>query len=80
MKQTVLLAALLAALTSAQAQEKLSRDESLKYAFIVSANLKDLLNTPIPTDPDVKRPAAVKDENCGAMVLPETKLTAEHLC
>jgi hypothetical protein len=76
MKNFFLLTALFAVL-SAQSQEKLPREECMKYAFIVSANLKELLNTPIPTDPDVKRPAAVKDEGSGAMVLPETKLSAQ---
>ncbi|SPE58619.1 exported hypothetical protein [Verrucomicrobia bacterium] len=74
MKRTLFIFALLASFASSQAQEKLSREECLKYAFIVSADLKDLLNTPIPTDPDVKRPAGIKDEGCGALVLPETKL------
>jgi hypothetical protein len=77
MKRYLLFSALLAALTSVQAQEKLDREECLKYAFVVSANLKELVNTPIPTDPDVKRPAGVKDEGCGAMVLPEAKLTPQ---
>jgi hypothetical protein len=78
MKRIVFLAALLA-LASAPAQEKLSREECLKYAFLVSSNLKELLGTPIPTDPDLKRPAGIQDENCGAMVLPETKLSAQTL-
>lgn len=76
MKNIFLLTTLFAVL-SAQSQEKLPREECMKYAFIVSANLKELLNTPIPTDPDVKRPAAVKDEGGGAMILPETKLNAQ---
>ena len=71
------MAALIAGLTAAQAQEQLSRQESLKYAFIVSANLASMLQTPIPTDPDVKRPVALRDGDYGGMVLPEAKLTAE---
>ena len=70
------MAAFLAAFTTIQAQEQLSRQEALKYAFIVSANLPAMLKTPIPTDPDVKRPVAARDGDYGAMVLPETKLTA----
>ncbi len=77
MKHLILVAALLAAWTQTQAQEKLSREESLKYAFFASANLKEMLNTPIPTDPDVKRPVGVKDGEYGGMVLPESKLSAE---
>ena len=71
------MAAFLAGLTTIQAQEQLSRQEALKYAFIVSANLPAMLKTPIPTDPDVKRPVAARDGDYGAMVLPETKLSAE---
>ncbi len=71
------MAALIAGLAAAEAQEQLSRQESLKYAFIVSANLASMLQTPIPTDPDVKRPVALRDGDYGGMVLPEAKLTAE---
>jgi hypothetical protein len=77
MKQIILMTAWIAALASAQAQEQLSRPEALKYAFIVSADLPAMLKTPIPTDPDVKRPVAVRDGDYGGMVLPETKLSAE---
>jgi hypothetical protein len=71
------MAAVIAALTATQAQELLPRREALKYAFIISANLPEMLKTPIPTDPDVKRPVAAHDGEYGAMVLPETKLNAE---
>jgi hypothetical protein len=77
MKSIVVLAALLAPLAASLAQEKLPREECLKYAFIACANLKQMLDTPIPTDPDVKRPVAVRDEGYGGMVLPESKLSAE---
>jgi hypothetical protein len=77
MKQTILFAAMLAALTSTQAQERISREEGLKYAFVAAANLQQMLGTPIPTDPDVKRPVGVKDGDYGGMVLPESKLSAE---
>ena len=79
MKRMLLLAALLGVSTLAHGQEKVGRDEALKYAFLLSANLNVLLDTPIPTDPDVKRPVAVRDEDHGALVLPETKLTAQTL-
>jgi hypothetical protein len=55
----------------------LSRQEALKYAFFASAYLKEKLKTPIPTDPDIKRPVAVKEGDHGAMVLPEAKLSAD---
>ena len=79
MKRMILIAALLAAIPLAQAQERLSREQSLKYAFLVSVDLKQLQGTPIPTDPDVKLPVAVADGDYGAMVLPETRLNAEVL-
>lgn len=79
MKTTIVLTVLLAATVGLQAQERLSREESLKYAFVASANLKEMLKTPIPTDPDVKRPVAARDGDYGVMVLPESKLTAEAL-
>jgi hypothetical protein len=77
MKTTIALTILLAGTVGSLAQEQLSREESLKYAFVASANLKEMLKTPIPTDPDVKRPVAARDGEYGAMVLPESKLTAD---
>src|SRR5664279_202247 len=77
MKHIILITALIASLASAQAQEQLSRPEALKYAFAVSADLAAMLKTPIPTDPDVKRPVAVHHGDYGGMVLPECKLRAE---
>lgn len=68
---------LIAGFLTATAQERLPREEALKYAFAVSLNLKEMLNTPIPTDPDVKRPVAMKQENHGGMILPETKLSPQ---
>jgi len=61
----------------ALAQEKLPREDALKYALFTCGNLKEMLNTPIPTDPDVKRPVVVKDGDYGGMLLPEGKLSAE---
>lgn len=77
MKRTLIAAALLSGLVAAQAQERLPRAEALQYAFFASSNLKAMLNTPIPTDPDVKRVVAVRDGDYGGMVLPEAKLSAE---
>ena len=73
------MAAFIAGLTTIQAQEQLSRQDALKYAFIVSADLPAMLKTPIPTDPDVKRPVAMRDGEYGGMVLPESKLGPEAL-
>ena len=71
------MAAFIAGFTTTQAQEQLSRQDALKYAFLVSADLPAMLKTPIPTDPDVKRPVACRDGDYGGMVLPEAKLSAE---
>jgi len=79
MKKLIVIAALLAGISIAQAQERMPRAEALKYAFYACQDLKQLLNTPIPTDPDVKRPVVVYEGDYGAMILPETKLAADQL-
>jgi hypothetical protein len=61
------------------AQEQLSREEALKYAFAVTVNLDQLQGTPIPTDVDVKRPIVLRDGEYGGMYLPESKLTLETI-
>ncbi len=58
------------------AQEQLSRAEALHYACAVAADLGEMLKTPVPTDPDIKRPVAVRESDYGAMILPEAKLAA----
>lgn len=58
------------------AQEQLSRTEALNYACAVATDLGEMLKTPVPTDPDIKRPVAVHEDDYGAMVLPEAKLAA----
>jgi hypothetical protein len=77
MKHTLIAAVLLTGLLAVHAQEKMSREETLQIAFFTSLDLKAMLNTPIPTDPDVKRPVAIKDGDYGGMVLPEAKLSAD---
>jgi len=79
MKNTLILSPLLACLALVQAQERLPREEALKYAFIACLDLKQMQSTPIPTDPDIKRPVSVRDEDYGAMLLPESKLCADTL-
>ena len=61
------------------AQERLSRSETLQFAFAVCLDLKQIQGTPIPTDPDVKRAVAIRDEDYGGMLLPETKLSLQSL-
>jgi hypothetical protein len=77
MKPLLIVSVMVAGMLGVQAQERLSREEALKYACIVSLDLKEMLNTPIPTDPDIKRPVALKQDNHGGMILPEAKLTAQ---
>jgi hypothetical protein len=81
MTKKVILTALtlLSTLPFANAQERLSREETLKYAFAVSLDLKQLTGTPIPTDVDVKRFVALRDGEYGGLVLPEAKLAAEQI-
>ena len=73
------LALLLLHAAPAAAQEQLPRPEALKYAFAVAANLGEMLQTPVPTDPDLKRPVAIREEDYGGMVLPEAKLAVASL-
>jgi hypothetical protein len=68
-----------AALNRLPAQEQLSREEALKYAYAVSVNLEQLQGTPIATDVDLKRPVVLRDGEYGGMFLPEAKLTAEAI-
>ena len=77
MKRIIIAAVLLTGLLAVQAQEKMSREETLQVAFFTSLDLKAMLATPIPTDPDVKRPVAIKDGDFGGMALPEAKLSAD---
>ena len=79
MKKILFLAALLAGWPSAHAQQNASREAALKAAFMLSADLKQMLSTPIPTDPDVKRPVAVREGDRGGLVMPECKLSADAL-
>ena len=75
----VILAAVLflAGLSLAPGQEALPRDEALKAAFRLCHDLPKMLETPIPTDPDVKRPVGVHGDNRGGLLLPESKLRLE---
>ncbi len=79
MKKTLLFATLAISLAVAHAQESVPREQLLKVALADSLDLKQMLDTPIPTDPDVKRPVAVREGDRGCMVLPETKLALDSL-
>jgi hypothetical protein len=71
--------ALVAAIQVASAQERLSRDEALKYSAAVSSDAKRLNATPIPTDVDSQQPVALREEDYGLMVLPQKNLDAAKL-
>ena len=79
MKKILLIAALAASLAITHAQENVPREQLLKVALAVSLDLKQMLDTPIPTDPDVKRPVAVREGDRGCMVLPESKLSIDSI-
>ncbi len=79
MKSILVTIAILTTLQVVSAQERLSREEALKYAAVVSADAKQLKGTPIPTDVDTQKPVALRDEDYGGMVLPQKDLNAESL-
>lgn len=79
MNKTLVAVAVLASLQMVSAQERLSRDEALKYATAVTSAAKKSSPTPIATDVDPQQPVAIKDENYGGMILPQKKLSAEAL-
>ena len=64
---------------SVEAQERLARPEALKYAFYAGLDLKQMTGTPIPTDPDLKRPVAIRHGDHGLLLLPEGKLKSSTL-
>jgi len=79
MKSKIVVIALLSALSVGFAQERLPREEALKYAAIVSADSKQLNGTPIPTDVDTQKPVALREDDYAGMVLPQKNLNAETL-
>lgn len=74
MNKTLLLSLFSLSLVAGHAQQTLPREEALKVAFILSLDLKLLLDTPIPTDPDIKRPVAIREGDRGCLLFPESKL------
>lgn len=82
MTHTKSLATLVLVLTGiglAQAGPAVPREDCLKTAMALAADLDVMLDTPIPTDPDLKRPVALRSGERGALVLPESKLTMDVL-
>jgi hypothetical protein len=70
---------LLAGLQLASAQERLSREDALRYAKLAGADTQQLKDTPIPTSVDLTQPVAMRDGEFGGMVLPQAKLSAETI-
>lgn len=79
MKSLLFAALLLTVFGVVRAQEPLPRDEALKAAFQLCQDLEQLLDTPIPTDPDVKRAVGVHGDKRGLIVLPEARLATADL-
>ena len=79
MKRILVPLTLLAAVQIASGQEELARKDALRYAFLLSLDLKALQGTPIATDVDLKQPVAVRGGDHGALVLPEAKLSADAI-
>ena len=79
MKKIIGILSIVAASALTQAQDALPLEDALKYAFAVCADMKNIQQTAIPTDPDVKRPVVLRDGEYGLMVLPESKLNAAAL-
>jgi len=77
LKSLVVTASVLAAAAiPASAQEMLSREEAMRYAFLVSKYEPTTGQAPIRVDSDLKRPVAGHDGDYGILILPETKLSA----
>ncbi len=79
MTKFIVIALLVCTCTMARAQDRVPREQCLKIACQLSVDLKQLLDTPIPTDPDIKRSVAVAREEHGGLVMPETRLSADTL-
>jgi hypothetical protein len=77
MSRILLTVALLSSIHFASAQEKLAREEALGYAEAVKPYVKQV--TGISTDVDLRKPAAVKDEDYGGMALPQKDLKPEGI-
>lgn len=79
MKRILAVLSCLSLLTAARAQERLPREEALRYAALAGANTNQLCSTPVATDVDLQKPVAIRDEDFGGMVLPQKNLTEAKL-
>ena len=79
MKQSIIALALITSVQLVSAQEKLPREEALKYATAVTAATKQLTGSPVTLDVDSQQPVALRDGEYGCMVLPQKNLSASTL-
>lgn len=79
MKRVIAGLTLCGALSLVSAQEVVPREEALKVVLITHLDLKLSASLPIRIDADLKYPYAVRAGEHGAMVVPETKLSAQTL-
>src|SRR5690348_12408243 len=77
MNRILLTITLLSSIPFVSAQEKLTQDEALGYAEAVKPYLKQV--TGLPTDVDVRKPVAIKDDVYGGMALPQKDLKSEAI-
>jgi hypothetical protein len=77
MNRILLTITLLSSIHFVSAQEKLTQDEALGYAEAVKPYLKQV--TGLPTDVDVRKPVAIKDDEYGGMALPQKDLKSEAI-
>jgi hypothetical protein len=79
MKRTLIALTLFASLQLVSAQERLPREEALRYSSAVTTASKNLTGLPLTTDVDAQQPVALRDGDYGCMVLPQKNLTASTL-
>ena len=72
---SIVVACIGSTLASALAQEVLSREEAMKFAFLVAQHEPSASQIPILVDSDLKRAFGAHEDEYGALVLPETKLS-----
>lgn len=79
MKRLLAFPFLLLPVSLALAVDVIPREDTLKVAFVIAADLKRLQDTPIPTEVDLKYAVALREGDHGALLLPEAKLDAKQI-
>jgi hypothetical protein len=75
----VIVAALTLAPGLARAQDRLSLEEAQMYAKLFAEAAKKLDDAPLKTDADPEKPAAVRHDKYGALVMPVKDLSADAI-